>query len=142
MPPDLLSHLPQGWVGFFAIAMFTIWSGAQVVEKFPVIAKHIPLGKWWHDRQKSKVSRREVVAEDNEIIAGMQVQITGILAELAGVHEKLRVFTAFSVYDARYHHRIEVAHADGDCVQVLPRHYDFFEFERLWKTDPLSTATL
>ena len=139
MPPEIFSHLPQQWVGLFAIVAFIIYAGAQIVEKFPAIAKHVPFGKWWHNRQRKKIGRRAWVAEDNEVITAMQEQISTVVKELAAVNERVQIFTAFSVYDARWHHRMDVAHAgNGD----LPRHYNFFEFERLWRADPVAAACL
>lgn len=142
MPVDLIPHLPSNWVGLFAIIAFISYTFAQVVEKFPLVAKHVPLGKWWHQRQKKKGTRGSWVAEDNEVISGMQQQITTVVTDLAAVNEKLRAFTAFSVYDARYHHMIEIQHADGACSCELPKHYGYFEFERIWRADPVAAATL
>lgn len=141
MPPDdVISHIPQQWVGIFAVMAFFLYVSAQLVEKYSIIAKHVPLGRWWHNRQNRKPNRGAWVAEDNEVIIGLQSQITTIAADLVLVNEKLRVFTAWSVYDARYHHRLEVTHADTECY--IPNHHDFFEFERLWKIDPVAAAIL
>lgn len=142
MPPaDIFSHLPQNWVGLFAVLTFLVYMAAQIIEKFPGIAKHIPLGTWWHNRQKKQNKRQAWVAEDNEVITALQEQVSTIAADLAKVNERVRVFTSWSVYDARYHHRIEVSHAEcEDCT--LPKHYDFFEYEKLWKLDPVAAATL
>jgi hypothetical protein len=142
MPPDeVLQHLPQQWVGIFAIVAFIVYILAQVVEKYPIIAKHVPLGKWWHGRQKRRTSRGSWVAEDNQVITALQVQVSTIAADLALVNQRLRVFTAWSVYDARYHHREEIKHAEGGTC-LLSKHYDFFEFERLWQADPIAAASL
>ncbi|QBP31418.1 minor tail protein [Mycobacterium phage Miramae] len=141
MPADFIQHLPEQWVGLFAVLAFITYLMAQLAEKFPTVAKMVPLGRWWHKRQQRKPGRKAWVAEDNAVITAMQEQISTVVADLADVNDKLRVFTAFSVYDARYHHRIEVEHAAMDSC-VLPKHYNIFEFEQLWRADPVAAATL
>ncbi|AGK87509.1 hypothetical protein M045_gp30 [Mycobacterium phage HINdeR] len=142
MPPELISHLPQQWVGIFAIVAFIVYIAAQVVEKSDKIAKIVPFGRWWHKRQNRQGNRRAWIAEDNAVISGMQEQIQAVARDLAEVNDKVRVFTAWSVYDARYHHKIEMSHADGRCSCELPRHYDYFAFETLYRADPVAAAAL
>ncbi|AGK87962.1 hypothetical protein M041_gp57 [Mycobacterium phage Severus] len=141
MPPEILAHLPQNWVGLFAVITFVVYIGLQIVEKYETIAKILPGGTWWHQRQKAKGNRRtDLVAEDNEVIRALQEQVTSIVGELATVRETLRSFTAWSVYDARWHHQALVTAAIGNCV--LPDHLDYFAFEKLWRDDPLVASRL
>ncbi|AMS01027.1 minor tail protein [Mycobacterium phage ArcherNM] len=140
-PNEIVQHLPENWTGLFAVVMFILYVGAQIIEKFEGLAKILPGGKWWHDRQKDKRRRRvALVNDDNEIIRALQEQVTSIVQELATVRETLRTFTAWSVYDARWHHQalVEVA---GQGV-VLPEHLDYFAFEQVWKADPITAAKL
>ncbi|QBP31054.1 minor tail protein [Mycobacterium phage Refuge] len=142
MSPDVIvEYLPENWVGLFAVVMFILYVGSQVIEKFEGLAKILPGGQWWHERQKAKRGRRvDMVADDNEIIRALQEQVTSIVTELAQVRETLRTFTAWSVYDARWHHQalVEVAR-DG---VLLPDHLDYFAFETLWKVNPIEAARL
>ncbi|QLF84472.1 hypothetical protein SEA_TOPANGA_31 [Mycobacterium phage Topanga] len=141
MSPDVFTHLPQQWVGLFAVIMFVVYIGAQIIEKSETIAKFLPGGQWWHNRQKSKRGRRtDLVADDNEIIRALQEQVSSIVGELAAVRETLRAFTAWSVYDARWHHQALIEAATTDCT--LPDHLDYFAFEKLWRADPLAASKL
>jgi hypothetical protein len=141
MPPELIQHLPQNWVGWFATVSFIVFIGAQVIEKFEGLAKVLPGGQWWHNRQKAKRGRRvELVNDDNEIIRALQEQVTNIVGELAAVRETLRSFTAWSVYDARWHHQALINHADLECR--LPDHLDYFAFDALWRLDPRAASAL
>lgn len=139
---DVLGHLPQQWVGICAIIMFTVYILAQIIEKYPLIARLIPLGTWWHERQKTKRGQRGAwVAEDNQVIQALQEQISSIAGELHAVRETLRAFTAWSVYDARWHHKVSIDLAMTSKVS-LPDHLDYFDFERAWRVDPIATAKL
>ncbi|AMO44000.1 minor tail protein [Mycobacterium phage Bactobuster] len=141
LPEDIVKILPENWTGLFAIVMFVLYVGAQIIEKFEPLAKFVPGGRWWHDRQKRKRGRRkDMVADDNEIIRALQEQVSSIVLDLATVRDTLRTFTAWSVYDARWHHQALVDVA-GQGV-VLPDHLDYFAFEVLWKADPVSAARL
>ncbi|BBX09506.1 hypothetical protein [Mycolicibacterium aichiense] len=141
MSPEIWQYLPQNWIGLFAVIMFVLYVGSQIIEKFEGLAKVLPGGKWWHDRQKDKRGRRkELVNDDNEIIRALQEQVTSIVLELATVRETLRSFTAWSVYDARWHHQALVQHADKDCT--MSDHLDYFAFETLWKADPIGASRL
>lgn len=142
MSSEVLRFLPQQWVGLFAVLMFAIYIVSQFVEKYPAIAKIVPLGKWWHNRQKARRGQRGAwVAEDNQVIQALQQQITGILDDLQSVREIQRAFTAWSVYDARWHHKVEVTNAASPTC-LLPQHLDYFSFEKLWSTDPVSASRL
>ncbi|AHJ88690.1 minor tail protein [Mycobacterium phage RhynO] len=141
MSPDFFTHLPQNWTGLFAIIMFIVYVGAQIIEKYESLAKILPGGRWWHERAKRKRGRRtDIVAEDNEVIRALQEQVSSIVGELASVRETLRTFTAWSVYDARWHHQAAVTAAGSECV--LPEHLDYFAFEKLWRVDPFGTSKL
>ncbi|UVK63327.1 hypothetical protein SEA_SHYGU2_30 [Mycobacterium phage Shygu2] len=141
MSVELFQHLPQNWVGLFAVIMFVVYIAAQVVEKFEKIAKFLPGGTWWHEKQKTKRNRRsEWVTEDNEVIQALQNQVSSIAGQLATVQETVRVFSAWSVYDARWHHKTSVVNANGTCL--LPDHLDYFAFERLWRIDPMEASKL
>lgn len=142
MSADLLKYLPQQWVGLFALLMFFVYIALQVIEKSPAIAKIFPLGTWWHERQNTRKNRRgDWLAEDNQVILALQEQVKGICEELAAVRETLRSFTAWSIYDARWHHKVSVDAALTSKV-LLPDHLDYFEFEKLWKGDPMSASKL
>ena len=141
MLPELVEKLPDNWVGLFAIIAFVVYVGLQIVEKYETIAKIVPLGKLWHDRQKSKRSQLAgMVAEDNEIIHALQNQVRSIVSELESVRETLRTFTAWSVYDARWHHQALVDVVGKDLS--LEDHLDYFAFEKLWKEDPVAASKL
>lgn len=150
MPGDeVLKHLPQQWVGIVAILMFIVYTGLQIVEKYPGVAKFLPGGVWWHERKKRERSKRvEDLVEDNEVVSLLQAQVVALVAESArqradilSLQETVRAFTAWSVYDARYHHRLAIVNADSDLL-TIPRHYDFFEFEKIWRSDPLAASVL
>ncbi|ATN88103.1 minor tail protein [Mycobacterium phage Cindaradix] len=141
MPVELFQHLPQQWVGLFAVLAFGTYILAQLAEKFQGVAKLLPFGRWWHKRQQKKIGRRAWVAEDNEVIQALQEQVSSIAGELADVRETLRSLTAFTVYDARWHHRVEVTNARSETC-LLPEHLDYFAFDRLWRNDPVAAAKL
>lgn len=141
MSPDVFQFLPENWTGVVAVVLFVVYVGAQIIEKFEPLAKFFPGGKWWHNRQKQRRGRRrDIVADDNEIIMDLQQQVSSIVGELAAVRETLRAFTAWSVYDARWHHQALVDAAVSGCV--LPEHLDYFAFEKLWRADPLTASKL
>lgn len=138
---EIWEHLPQQWVGICALVMFVIYVVGQAAEKYPAIAKVIPLGRWWHNRQRSRHRRSEWVAEDNEVIVALKEQVGSIANDLGELQQAVRCFQAWSIYDARWHHRTNVINTKNESC-LLPRHYDFFEFEKLWKNDPLAAAAL
>ncbi|APD17725.1 hypothetical protein PBI_ERIS_29 [Mycobacterium phage Eris] len=142
MSTEILQYLPQQWVGLFAVIMFIGYITMQVIEKYPTFAKIMPSGTWWHERQKTKRGKRNAwVAEDNEVIQALQAQVSAIAADLAAVNEKVRTFTAWSVYDARWHHKVSVTWAGSETC-LLPDHLDYFAFERLWRDDPVGASRL
>lgn len=138
---ELLSYIPQQWVGILALIMFIVTMTTQLIEKYPTVAKALPLGKWWHDRAKRKRRRTDWIAEDNEVIANLSSQVSALARDMEAIQGELRCFRAWSVYDARWHHRANIINAErDDCL--FPRHYDYFEFERIWRDNPISAARL
>lgn len=141
MSPDLIDYLPRNWAGAFAGIMFTIFIVAQVIEKFEPLARFVPGGMWWFDRKRKQQSLRKFrIEDDNDIIRALQEQVRSIVADLASVRDELRTFTAWSIYDARWHHQSDI-HLSRSGTP-LPEHLDFFAFEALWKLDPLVAAKL
>lgn len=145
---DWLAYIPQQWVGLVALTLFAVTLITHLIEKSATFAKLFPLGTWWHERAERRSHRADWIAEDNEVIAGLQKQIEGqngrlttLAAQMLELEDSLRCFRAWSIYDARYHHRLEVRYADSDACEV-PRHHDFFEFERIWRNDPVEAARL
>lgn len=144
-----LTYIEHQWGGLAALILFLAVLAVHFVEKSESFAKLFPvIGTWWHKRTKRRWHRANWIAEDNEVIEGLQQQIarqsgqlTKIAAQMQEVDDTLRCFRAWSIYDARYHHRLEVQHADSDSCE-LPKHYDFFEFERIWLRNPLEAASL
>ncbi|MBI2702089.1 MAG: hypothetical protein HYX31_23715 [Mycobacterium sp.] len=137
---DWLKYIPQQWVGILALVMFFATLTTHLIEKYPLIAKILPAGKWWHNRVKRKRRNSEYIAEDNEVIANLSNQVELLAKDMREMRDDLRCLRAWSVYDARWHHQAEVASAETDYS--LPRHYDYFEFERIWRNDPLAAARL
>lgn len=138
---ELMQYLPENWTGLAATLMIVVYIGAQIVEKHEAIAKIMPFGKWWHARQKkNQGARRDLVAEDNEVIQGLQTQVSSIVDEMRGLKETIRSFTAWSVYDSRWHHQVMVSLAKTGIV--LPDHLDYFAFETYWKSDPIGASRL
>lgn len=149
---ELLKFVPQQWVGILALIAFAFYFFVQLVEKYATVAKVLPFGKWWHERQKQKAiqvnSRVANAIEDNEVIIEMQRQIAAMAKSsetqgevITSLQETIRVFTAWSVYDAGWHHRHDVDNAGVDGCRSV-RHYDFFAFERIWRDDPGVAARL
>ena len=138
---ELLQYIPEHWVGFFAGALFIVTLATQLVEKYPQVAKALPLGKWWHDRAKRKRRRTDYIAEDNEVISNLSSQVSELAEHMKEIQGELRCFRAWSVYDARWHHRADIINAERDDCN-LPRHYDYFEFERIWRGNPIAAARL
>ncbi|QHB38060.1 minor tail protein [Mycobacterium phage Noelle] len=142
MSAEMMQHLPENWVGLVAVTMFLLYVAAQLVEKFERIAKFLPGGTWWHERQKNKRNRRtEWVTEDNEVIRALQEQISSIAGDLASVRETVRAFRAWSTYDARWHHKVDVTNAKSETC-LLPPHLDYFAFEELWLDNPVEASRL
>lgn len=142
MPDEVLNHLPQQWVGLAAVVMFGLYVLAQIVEKYPTFAKFFPGGVWWHERQlrKAKTNPTDVTVLERQV-AGIARTTSEQATAIAELQTQVSAFTAWSVYDARWHHRAEVQNAQTEAC-TLSRHYDFFAFERIWRTDPLSAARL
>lgn len=145
---ELLQFIPDQWVGILALAAFVVTLTTNLVEKYENIARRLPLGTWWHDRAKKKRRRADWIAEDNQVIEGLQDQIkrqneqlASIAAQMENLEAGLRCFRAWSVYDARWHHRVLITNAENDDCS-LPRHYDYFEFERIWRDNPITAARL
>lgn len=135
-------YLPQQWVGMLALFMFMLHIGLQLAEKYPTLAKVLPLGRWWHDRR----NRDRRIGD--EAVEALQRRVESISRTAAKQSEDIKqlqdtvaAFTAWSVYDARWHHRVSVINAEHDACR-LPKHYDFFEFERIWRKDPTAAAQL
>ena len=138
---DLLQYIPEHWVGFFAMALFIVTMTTQLIEKYPQSAKALPLGSWWHNRAKRKRRRTDYIAEDNEVIASLDDKVSKLVEDMQNIQAELRCFRAWSVYDARWHHRVEVINAARDAC-VLPKHYDYFEFETIWQRNPQAAENL
>lgn len=138
---ELLQYIPQHWVGLFAMLLFIVTLTTQLIEKYPAVAKALPLGKWWHDRAKHKRRRSDYIAEDNEVIASLDDKVSKLVEDMQNIQAELRCFRAWSVYDARWHHRADIINAERDDCE-LPRHYDYFEFERIWRENPIAAARL
>ncbi len=148
MSDELLKYLPQQWVGLIALLMFGVYIALQLIEKYPLIAKIFPFGVWWHEHQKKKVPRLNEAIEDNEVIVQLRSQMSGVVKDaeaqwlqIASLQQQVRAFRAWSEYDARWHHRISIENAARETC-LLPPHHDFFEFEQLWRADPVSAARL
>lgn len=158
---ELLKLLPQQWIGICALILFGFYVFGQVVEKYEAVAKIVPLGKWWHDRSKRKVeddaealsraieaARQTWSRHENAALATLESRVAVIAAvskqqstNIEELQESIRCFTAFSVYDARWHHRVDIDIADrSQCV--LPPHLDYFSFERIWLEDPVAASRL
>ncbi|OBK14103.1 hypothetical protein [Mycobacterium asiaticum] len=144
MPNDWFHYIPQQWVGILALVWFFVAASTKFVEKYEAFAKLLPFGKWWHERQK-RIEERARPTHDVEALERRIESLAKTSKKQDEAIEELQnhvsVFTAWSIYDARWHHRASVINAERDACK-LPRHYDFFEFERVWKTDPLAAARL
>lgn len=148
MPTDILEYLPKQWVGLAALILFGVYIVLQVIEKYPVIARAFPFGLWWHERQRKKRPRLDEAIEDNEVIKALREQLSGVVQhaveqdiEIAALHRQARIARAWSEYDARYHNRVAIENARTEACK-LPRHYDIYEFEHVWRTDPSAAAQL
>ncbi|QFP94821.1 hypothetical protein SEA_MARSHAWN_35 [Mycobacterium phage Marshawn] len=146
----LLAHLPQQWVGIGATLLFAMYISGQLIEKFEGLAKVLPFGKWYHERQARRRNSSRVgrVAEDNEVIAELREQIAGVVLSSRDQHlvvtelnDTLRCSRAYSAYEARWHHRHDVQNA-GIPEHRSDEHLDYFDFEKLWRQDPHAAATL
>lgn len=140
MHDEWITYIPQQWVGIVALLMFGLTLITQFVEKYPAFAKLMPLGTWWHERAKKRRRRTDWIAEDNAVIAELQTQMAGVVTDMRAVQDSLRCFRAWSVYDARWHHRDQIRASEQG--REPPRHYDFFEFEAIWNTNPAAAAQL
>jgi hypothetical protein len=121
--------------------MFLVYVIGQIIEKYPLVAKRFPFGTWWHERQKKLNRRASWVTEDNTVIVALQEQVASIAEDMQTLQNTVRCFRAWSIYDARWHHRVDVWNADRDSCR-LPQHFDFFQFETMWQKDPMVAATL
>lgn len=142
MPADVINHLPQQWVGLAAVLMFAMYVLLQIVEKYPTFAKFFPGGVWWHERQlrKAKTAATDVTVLERQVagIARASEQQATAIREL---QTQVAAFTAWSVYDAKWHHRTEIVNAETEAC-TLAKHYDFFAFERVWRVDPAAASQL
>lgn len=140
-------YIPQQWVGLVALLMFAFSLVTQFVEKYPAFAKAIPLGRWWHERQKHRIRDARIAEYDDEAVQALQRRVESIARtsakqaqDIKSLQATVSAFTAWSVYDARWHHRDAVKAVDED--RQPPQHYDFFAFERIWRDDPVAAAQL
>ncbi|ALF00467.1 hypothetical protein SEA_BOOSTSEASON_33 [Mycobacterium phage BoostSeason] len=161
MPTDLIDRLPQQWVGIVVLVLFVVYVSGQLIEKSERVAKLLPLGVWWRERNRRKsavdpaeltraveAARHAWSREENAALAALESRVAVIAAisehqavNIKELQDSVRAFTAFSVYDARWHHRADVALADCPMCD-LPEHLDYFAFERLWREDPAAAARL
>lgn len=144
IPNDWFRYIPQQWVGIVAVAWFAVVVGTKFAEKYAAFAKMFPFGTMWHDRQK----RKELAARPGADVEALELRINSIAKtcakqakDIQALQTQLAVFTDWSVYDAGWHHRVKVTNAERDTCVLLP-HYDFFEFQRIWRKDPLAAAKL
>lgn len=148
MHEDWLRHLPQQWVGIAALLMFFATLVVNLAEKYAAVAKLLPLGTWWHERQKRRQSERSGVYDDSEALRALKDRIESIAQtcrkqseDIRALQTKVASLSAWSVYDARWHHRVEVINAARDAC-ILPKHYDYFEFETIWQRNPQAAENL
>lgn len=159
---SLLAHLPQQWVGIGVAILFTIYVVGQAVEKYEKIAKVLPLGQWWYERQKSKQkpidmaqvaiaveeARHQWESEGNSTLTMLEAKLQIVAAvsrqqvlDIEDLNNSLRAFRAWSGYDARWHHKHEIDNA-GNPGHVTSPHKDFFEFEKVWREDPAAALAM
>lgn len=143
---ELLAYLPEQWVGIVALLLIGIVTVTKLIERYPGVARFLPGGSWWHERQKGRSPAAQIQI-DNEAATALQVRIEQIAAicgeqkdAIEALNQSLAAFRAWSAYDARWHHLVDVTGATQ--AWVLPPHYDFFEFERMWLADPASVGRL
>lgn len=157
----LIENLPQQWVGLVALLLVSFYIIGQAIEKYEKLASILPLSRWWHDRQKKlraeefqevaaavEMARHEWLSEENQALVSMERRIASIdqtsrqqAMDISGLQETVRAFTAWSQYDSRWHHKTVVENSEKMACS-LPQHYDFFEFEKLWRDDPYAAAQL
>lgn len=160
MPTELIKYLPQQWVGLLAIVLIGVYAVSIVAERSAIIAKFLPFGTKWHEYQKKRrqisqqevataveVARQSWINDENAALVALERRMSSIAQtseqqanDIRDLQTTVRAFTAWSQYDARWHHRHVVEMSDTDCV--VPQHYDFFAFELLWRTDPYKAAQL
>ncbi len=155
-PNQWAPFVPQQWLGIAMLVMFLLYVVSQVVERFEAIAKYVPFGKWWHSRKNSDTSRvakaitdarKEWEREDNEALNSLRERVDSVAdvaaqqaAEIAELRREVHVFTMWSAYDSRWHHRHTVANTASDHVEEP--HLDYFQFENLYAKDPTAAAKL
>ena len=154
--PSLLGHLPPQWVGICAGLLFLVYILGQLIEKYEQAAKVLPFGQWWRDRQARKTkpldvadvakalddARHQWELEGNSALTMLEARLQSIAAvakqqvlDIDDLQGTLRAFRAWSGYDSRWHHKHAVDNA-GVIDHVVAPHKDFFEYERLWRTNP------
>lgn len=161
MSDELLKLLPQQWIGVCVLALFFVYLLGQLAEKYETIAKILPLGKWWHDRHKKRdtdeaqkltdaieAARNTWSRHENAALATLEGRVAVIRAvseqqsqNIEELQNEIRCFTAFSIYDARWHHKVSIDCATTSKVS-LPDHLDYFEFEHIWRNDPVAASRL
>ncbi|AYR01633.1 hypothetical protein SEA_SCARLETT_33 [Mycobacterium phage Scarlett] len=158
----LIEHLPDGWLAYGAAAVFTLMIVGQAIEKYDAIAKRVPLGRWWAERKARQVkpidamqvaeavesARHQWEVDGESALQVLEARLLSIAAvskqqvlDIDDLQATVRAFRAWSGYDSLWHHRHAVDNADNPAHVVTP-HRDFFEYERLWRTDPAAAADL
>lgn len=155
----LLNHVPQQWLGIVVLAVFSLYALNKGIQESEALAnKFGRFGRWIRARNHRKHppaippdSLREVVSEairaaredweheENQALKALERRVGSIsttskqqAGDIKDLQKLVQAFTAFSVYDARWHHMVSVSHTDV----ALPGHLDFFEFEPLWRANP------
>lgn len=158
---EILKHLPQQWVGFAALILFGLYVLTQAIEKYEKLANILPFGAWWHERQRRRrqldnaeltnaieTARKSWINDENAALTALERRMASIAktsenqaSDIRELQTTVRAFTAWSSYDARWHHKLIVENSERSACEV-PAHRDFFEFEHLWRTDPFAAAQL
>lgn len=164
MMNDLVKLIPQQWVGIVAVLLIGLYAVTQLAAAHDAVAKVIPFGRMYREyRTKQQQAmdparlktlfeeaRKSMMDEENVVLTALERRV----ASIAGTSEQqakdirelqytVRAFTAWSIYDARWHHRVQLLIADGNLLVLTAlKHYDFFEFEKIHRTDPYQAAQL
>lgn len=167
----MFESIPDQWVGILAVLIILVFALTHVAGKREDIAKLLPFGRIYHAwKQKQdkaltpqqissiyETARKSMIEEENVILQNFETRISALARnsenqaremgeqakEMRALQMNLRVFTAWSIYDGRWHHKQQLLVAEGN-VEALRRlrHYDFFEFEKIYSVDPYQAALL
>lgn len=159
MPDEIAHWLGQQWVALLVAFLYALTQVNKAIDESEKLAERF--GEWGrekHERARKKhlipvvdpaaistaveAARALWESEENSALRALDERV-GQITELSQEQSRdigelrfqVRALTAYTTYEARWHHRAEVAASmKPECD--MPAWLDYFSFEPLFRADP------